>query len=336
MKTITNEECLQVAKMFTNKTDFHNKKRKYFDYAKENGIMGKVTAHMENRYCKSKYTKEDVIKIAKKYKNLSQFKKEQRFFFFWAKNHKCEDEIFSHMEKCGSRYKRCIYAYEFPQKVCYVGLTFNLKLRDVDHRCSSVSQVYLYSQKTGVDIPEPIMLTEYIDRDIASEKETFFYEKYKSEGWHMLNKAKTGALGGNNEEKTKYSKEACIEYAKKFKSRKEVELSNRYLYHKILTRGWADEAFSHLNKEEIEAERRKKISAAKMGQKSTIPFEKFSEQHSKLKVIQTDKDGKVLNVFNNANDAARKVFNDVNKSTSIRNCCKGKIKAFGDFIWKYE
>ena len=336
MENITKDECLKVAKLFTNKTDFHNKKRKYFDFAKENGIMKEATAHMENRYCKSKYTKEDVIKIAKKYKNLSDFKKEQPFFFRWVKNHKCDDEVFCHMEKCGNRYKRCVYAYEFPKKVCYVGLTFNLKVRDTAHRSSSISQVYLYAHEMGIEVPKPIMLTDYIDRNLASEKETFFYEKYKSEGWRMLNKAKTGALGGNNEDKTKYSKEVCIAYAKKFKTRRDVELSNRYLYHKILIQGWADEAFSHLDKDEIEKERRRKISEAKIGKKTTMSFEKMSEYHSLFKVVQMDENGKVLQIFNNANDAARKVFNDINKSSSIRNCCNGKIKSYAGFIWKYE
>jgi len=336
MKKITKEECIEVAKLFTNKTDFHNKKRKYFDFAKENGIMKEATAHMENKYCKSKYTKEDVIKIAKRYTKLLDFKREQSFFFHWAKNHKCQDEIFSHMEKCGSRYKRCIYAYEFPNKVCYVGLTFNLKMRDINHRSSLNSQVYKYSMENGIDIPEPIMLTGYIDRTEASEKETFFYEKYKNEGWHMLNKAKTGALGGNNEDDIKYSKEACISYAKKFNSRKEVEINNRYLYNKILSHGWADEAFSHLDKAKIEKERRKKISKSKIGKKSTVPFERASEFHSIRKVVQLDKTGSVINEFNNPNEAARKVFNDLNKNTSIRNCCNGKIKTFGGFIWKYK
>lgn len=336
MKKITKEECIKVAKLFTNKSDFHNKKRKYFDFAKENGIMEEATAHMENRYCKSKYTKEEVLETAKQYERISDFKKEQPFFYTWIQNHKLRNEAYAHMEKCGNRYKRCVYAYEFPEMVCYVGLTFNIKVRDISHRSSDTSQVYLYAKKNNIDIPKPIQLTDYIDKDEASDKETLFYEKYKSEGWKMLNKAKTGGLGAVNEEETKYTKEFCIKYARNFKSRRELELDNRSIYHKILKHGWKNEAFSHLDNVEIENNRRRKISESKIGKKSTVPFERASEFHSIRKVVQLDETGSVINEFNNPNDAARKVFNDLNKNTSIRNCCKGKIKTFGGFIWKYK
>lgn len=335
MEKITKEECLKVAKMFTNKSDFHNKKRKYFDYAKEHNLMAEATAHMENRYCKSKYTKEDVLAIAKHYDSVLQFKREQPFFFTWVINHHCKEEILGHMEKCGNRYKRCIYAYEFPNKVCYVGLTYNLKVRDIEHRASSVSQVYRYSIDKQIEIPKPKQLTEYIDKNEAAEKEGFFYEKYLSEGWRMLNKAKTGALGWGIDEKTKYTKEFCVEYAKQFKNRRELELENRYIYHKILKRGWQNEAFSHLDNDEIERKRREKISMSKIGKKSTVSFEKASERHSLYKVAQMDDDNNVIRVFLNANDAARKVFGDINKNTSIRNCCNGKTKSYGNFLWKY-
>ena len=333
---ITKEECIKVARLFTNRTDFHNKKRKYFDFAKKNGIMAEATAHMENRYRKSAYSKEHVLSIAKKYGSVSEFKKEQRFFYFWVVNHKCQEEAFAHMEKCGNKYKRCIYAYEFSDNFCYVGLTFNLRIRDIQHRTDKHSPVYLHAKNSCTEIPNPVQLTNYIDKDMAAEKEGFFCNMYRMNGWSILNKAKTGALGNSLEEKTKYTKEFCVEYAKQFDNRKKLEMDNRYLYHKILKRGWAEEAFAHLDNEKIEANRRKKISFAKKGKRSTIPFDKASKQHSKRKVIQMTESGEKLNVFNNPNDAARKVFKDEGKNTSIRNCCKGMKKSFGGFLWKYE
>ena len=43
------------------------------------------------------------------------------------------DELTSHMEILGNKYKRLIYVYEFSDKYCYIGLTGNIKRRSRQH-----------------------------------------------------------------------------------------------------------------------------------------------------------------------------------------------------------
>lgn len=55
-------------------------------------------------------------------------------------------------------------------------------------------------------------------------------------------------------------------------------------------------------------------------------------------VIQMDRDGKYIAVFDNCEDAARMLFGDqaANKSILIARCARGKCKSAYGFNWKYK
>jgi hypothetical protein len=48
--------------------------------------------------------------------------------------------------------------------------------------------------KTGL-IPTYKKLTDLLDVNAAVKMEEYYYEKFKNEGWHMLNRTKTGSIG---------------------------------------------------------------------------------------------------------------------------------------------
>jgi predicted GIY-YIG superfamily endonuclease len=106
------------------------------------------------------------------------------------------DEVTSHMIPVGSRYKRLIYAYEFPDNSVYVGLTYDMSKRDYSHMNRESSAVYQYMLKTGLK-PIKKTLTTFMDKTEASKMEGELEKKYKDNGWIILNRAKTGTLGGD-------------------------------------------------------------------------------------------------------------------------------------------
>ncbi|MBR4730348.1 MAG: hypothetical protein IK075_08850 [Prevotella sp.] len=86
-----------------------------------------------------------------------------------------------------------IYAYEFvEQKAVYVGLTNSMIKRDWQHRNSKDSSVYRFAEECGCDIPIPKQLESSVPVLKSGEREKYWVESYKNQGWHLLNRAKTG------------------------------------------------------------------------------------------------------------------------------------------------
>ena len=81
-------------------------------------------------------------------------------------------------------------------KCVYVGLTHNIIERQNGRDCHNTDQVTKHINLTGY-IPIRKQLTDYIDVEIASKLEGEYVEKYKNDGWNILNVAKTGGIGGN-------------------------------------------------------------------------------------------------------------------------------------------
>ena len=143
------------------------------------------------------WTKEKCHEEALKYEYKKDFKNFSGSAYSKSHINNWIDEICSHMKILGSKSKKCIYSYEFPDNHVYVGLTYNIENRDFRHfnnaRNSAVKE---YKEKCNLD---PILrqLTEFLDVNLAIKKEEEFVQKYEQEGWIILNKVKTGSIGGN-------------------------------------------------------------------------------------------------------------------------------------------
>jgi hypothetical protein len=123
-----------------------------------------------------------------------------------------EKECFSHMIPALNLSKRQIYACEFPQNnKAYIGLSCEVEERLLAHqgkgkRSKSKSSVYDFTLESG---EEPVfkILTEPIPSEQAQEEEAEYIEKYKEEGWEMLNQKAAGGLGSMK----KWTKERLLE-----------------------------------------------------------------------------------------------------------------------------
>lgn len=176
---------------------------------------------------------EDIFKEAKKHETRVSFKKHNNSMYAKARELKILDQACSHMKKVGNFFYRCIYSFEWGKKFVYVGLTGNFDERHLSHK---KSRRYIdFTEKYG----EPtITKTEYIyTKDDAGQEEMKTLERYRAEGWTILNIAKPGALGGVNK---KYSREECVEAVSKYEFLSDFCKENLSMYNCILQRRWSD------------------------------------------------------------------------------------------------
>lgn len=142
-----------------------------------------------------------------------------------------------------------IYCYkDEDDDAIYIGLTSNLKKRHSEHKCTETVLNH-FSQKER-SVPEPIVLENCLTATEAKIREGYYCESYASEGWTLINKAKTGekssSLGGNNNDKWTY--ETCYEESKKYKTKTKFQIGNVSAYRKALNSGWLDNWFHNVDK----------------------------------------------------------------------------------------
>jgi len=156
------------------------------------------------------WTIEKCRKIALNYKRKIDFLNGNNKAYDAAYRNKWLGDICNHMEISGDKYNRCIYAYEFPDNSVYIGLTYNLEVRDEQHKADTKSNnsCVLSHIKNRHLLPILVKLSDYINYAEASVLEGTFVNKYKENGWIILNKNITGSLGASN---LIYTKEKCKE-----------------------------------------------------------------------------------------------------------------------------
>lgn len=207
------------------------------------------------------WTYEKCFEVAKLCANKGEFLKNYYTAYNTSRKNGWLDVMCAHMELKGSKYKRCIYSYEFIDEKCvYVGLTYSMSIREKYRNSSNKDSVRKYINKTGY---QPIIkqLTEYVDVKIASKLEGEYVEKYRKDGWKILNVAKTGSIGGDT---LKWNKTLCSIEAKKYGTRNEFRLKSAGAYGSASKRGWLDEICSHMINGKIIWNKEKCVNVAKL------------------------------------------------------------------------
>ena len=243
MKLIwTKERCLEYALRYSTRGEFRKESPSAYGRSLRSKWIDEVCSHMvEMKNPKGYWTKERCKDEALKYKTRSEFNVKSSSAYSKSWESDWLDEICSHMNYFGNRYIRCIYSYEFDDKSVYVGLTFNIEGRKLQHQ--KRGPVFNHISKTSL-LPKFKKLTEYINTDSAKIKEDEFVNNYKENGWILLNVAKTGALGGGD---PKWTKEICKKEALKYTNIKDYR-KNSLSYRASVRNKWLDEICIHMNR----------------------------------------------------------------------------------------
>lgn len=201
-------------------------------------------------------------KEAKKYKTKKEFRKNSSSAYQTAKHQGILDEICKHMIHLGNKFKRALYAFEYPDKSVYVGLTYDYDKRYYTHMTEN--DILIRKRKQGGQLFRKFNV--WYSKDIVGQKETELIEKYRKNGWTILNKAKPGGLGGGC---IIWTEELCIKEAKKYKTRSEWQKKSGSSYIRAHRMGWFKKCIAHMglrkwpNKPVICLEKNKKFKSIK-------------------------------------------------------------------------
>jgi hypothetical protein len=212
-----------VAALFDKKTGKDSFKETFgylYRKAIELGVLDEITSHMANR--RAPYTKDELKDIAKRFSHKSQWEKEEGSSYKAALRIGGEffDEVTSHMTPLGGTHKRMVYSYTFPNsRAAYVGLTNNEERRGREHKKDPKSPVYRYYMSTGKtkserEVPNYQKITDgFVDAKEAQQIEHNEIRRLEAMGYHMLNVAVAGSLGGDN---LIYDEEFLRDYLSKY------------------------------------------------------------------------------------------------------------------------
>jgi predicted GIY-YIG superfamily endonuclease len=254
----TKETCSAEALKYNTKSEFIKNSRSAYMFALRKQWISNICQHMAflkkpNNY----WNKERCVKEALKYNNRSDFQNNSEGAYNSARRKHFLNEICDHMDIIGNLLKRCIYAAEFKNNSVYIGLTFSFNKRIIQHMSHIGSQVYKESMLLN-ELPQFKQLTDYIEVNLAMKWEGLFVDKYRNDGWNILNIANTGAIGGGI---IKWSKEICKVEAKKFTTKMEFFTNSKGAYLAACRNNWLDEITKHMimrvvikSKEECHAE----------------------------------------------------------------------------------
>lgn len=177
------------------------------------GALNNLTKDMVKT--KNIYSDKELEDAAKQYKHISDFQNKDPNKEGQArrKGEEFFSRITAHMTPKGGYGNKMVYAYEFTEKdekgnekpvAVYVGLTSNEERRHAEHtkgvdyfgKESDSSAVYRFL-KSNPDMEYDFknLSNGYVPFDEAQKLEGEFENKYRNDGWFVLNVAKTGSLG---------------------------------------------------------------------------------------------------------------------------------------------
>jgi len=189
------------------------------------------------------WTFEQCKKEALKHKHKKDFESKAKGGYLAAKRNKWLDDICKHMIKIGNYKNRCVYVFEFDDNHAYVGLTFNIHDRKYRHTVSDKNSPVFIHIKESNSKYKLKQLTDYINVNDTIKKEKEWANYYKNNGWVLLNRIKTGSIGGNIRI---WTKENCHKEALKYNSRKEFMGNNMGAYLASNRNNWMDDITKHM------------------------------------------------------------------------------------------
>lgn len=135
-----------------------------------------------------------------------------------------------------------VYAYFFINNTVYIGRTVEPHKRDTRHQTEVTSAVYRFAQENNMAVPEMTILESGLTVEEGLEREDYYVNKYRKDGWNVLNQAKTGkrsgAIGAIG--KGKWNYKTCYEEALKYKTRGEFKKNSPSAYVRARKQDWLD------------------------------------------------------------------------------------------------
>lgn len=247
-KIWTYESCLEESKKYTSRSEFAARKSGAYHVASKNGWLDDYTwlpsdarhLRLENW---GKWTKDACYAEAKKYTSRGEFAQKNGSAYNNARQHGWIDDYYwLKDERFGLIEGKIdlVYSYEFTEeRAVYVGRTLikRSKERDKQHlfKLDSVSS---FAKERDIPVPEMKILKSDLTIEEGARQEAWWIEKYREEGWTLLNKAKAGSIGMIGKGKTRYSYDICCTLSKECVVRAEFKIKYPQAYRVSFRNGW--------------------------------------------------------------------------------------------------
>lgn len=214
-----------------------------YNQARKNGWLddfGLIRPKHENGF----WTKEEVLKMAKKYPSKMDFQMNEPTAYKWASEYGILDKMVwmkpHNYDERKDEHNSVVYAYlDEGNKVAYVGLTIDSNSRKRSHKYDSNSAVRKYF---GESVPEPIVLKENLTVLESQYYEDIYKKQYAEDGYQLLNVAATGINTGSTGGIAKWtSKKKVFEESKKNHTRSEFQRKAGGAYNHAKHNKWLDE-----------------------------------------------------------------------------------------------
>ena len=238
-KKWTYEEALEEAKKYKTFAEFAKNSSAFYQ-SREKGWTEDFKKFLKlGKGEWTKYTKDMVIADVSKSHNRVEFRSKFPDAYRAARENGWYDEVTEPLINIVDDRTRLIYAYEFSDNSVYVGLTVNERRRNFDHlnTIEPQSPVALHILKTGLQPIYKIVLRDLTPKE-AQDAEGCTEEKYRSKGWKILNRVKTGSLGACRKF---WTKEIAQKEAEKYTTRGDFKKYGTDAYQAAQKYGWLED-----------------------------------------------------------------------------------------------
>jgi predicted GIY-YIG superfamily endonuclease len=244
----TKENCRIICNKYLSYSEFIKNEPKLYDAILQKKWLIELCSHMlRNKNLKGFWTKERCLKESLKYETKTDWMKHSCKSYQAAHKGGWIDYCSVHMLKLSTNQNRAIYSFEFEDNYVYVGLTYSPHNRKKYHLSDKNSSVFKHILKTNL-IPEFKILTPFMRKEVASIEEGKILDEYKNKNWLVLNKIKTGGLGGDS---SIWIEDKCVNEALKYKTRTEFKKMSGGAYQFARKHGFLEKCCSHMKYQQL-------------------------------------------------------------------------------------
>lgn len=241
------ENVFEEARKYKSKSEFKKGCASAYKLAWKNGWLSEMTWFTRPVVHNKKWTKEKVFEEARKYQTRSEFHKCCTGAYEIALKNNWLDEmdwLVNGRVKMFTDKIDCVYKYYWEEtNSIYIGRTIQPNIRDKAHIFDYRDTVHKYAKENGLAVPPMEIIEDNITVIEGQEREDYWVNYYKENGYNVLNIAKTGqgsssigTIGG-----WKWTKEIVFEEAMKCETKNEFKKSNYSAYQVARKKGWLKE-----------------------------------------------------------------------------------------------
>ena len=344
-KIYTKTECYNIAKKYRNRSDFRVKDWSAYIQSKNNGWLDEISPSTI-----PPLTYEKCYDVASKYIDYSTFRENECSVYGksiktgWIKS-------FTWLKKRSRDLDakiNYVYAYEFESlKSVYIGRTMSLATRKRNHLKDKKDSVYKFITENELNDNDYdfILLKEKLTVKESQYFECEYIQKYKNDGWSLINRVKGGSIGSPI---IKWDYDKCMEIARSYSYLKDLSTDYPGVYEKARKMGWLKEYtwLEYFKPKEIytyeecyeKAKKYKTHNQFYVNDKAYVTFAKrknWYKDYTWLKnkehdsIIEYDLHGHFIALHTN-------ILNEFGNVSGIFNCANGRIKSSNNRIWRYK